>query len=54
MLYIHSDRIIRFLDERNYWISVFIDLTKVFDIVDHDILLHKLDQDGLRGHANMF
>ena len=39
-----TDNIIRFLDEGNYCISVFIDLTKAFDTVDHDILWHKLEQ----------
>ena len=49
-----TDTIIRFLDEGNYCISVFIDLTKAFDTVDHEILLHKLERYGIRGHANMF
>ena len=35
-----TDNIIRFLDEVNYCISVFIDLTKAFDTVDHYILWH--------------
>ena len=45
---------IRFLDEGNYCVSVSIDLTKAFGTVDHDILLHKLERLGIRGHANMF
>ena len=49
-----TDNIMRFLDEGNNCISVFIGLTKAFDTVDHDILLHKLEKYGLRGHANMF
>ena len=34
--------------------SIFVDLTKVFDTVDHGILLDKLDRYGIRGHANDF
>ena len=49
-----TDTIIRFLDEGNFCISVFIDLTKAFDTVDHEILLHKLERYGIRGHANIF
>ena len=49
-----TDNIIRYLDEGNYCISVFIDLKKAFDTVDHEILLHKLERYGIRGHANMF
>ena len=42
------------LDLGNYVLSIFVDLTKAFDTVDHDILLHKLDRYGVRGHANEF
>ena len=34
--------------------GLFVDLTKAFDTVDHDILLYKLDNYGIRGHANNF
>ena len=40
------------LDEGKYCAGVFVDLKKAFDIVDHDILLRKLDYYGTRGIAN--
>ena len=49
-----TDNIRNILDEGNYAISIFIDLTKAFDAVDHEILLDKLDRYGIRGHANSF
>ena len=36
------------LDNGNFSADVFIDLKKAFDIVDHDILLKKLEYYGLR------
>ena len=49
-----TDAIRRFLDQGQHVISVFIDLRKAFDTVDHDILLYKLSRYGIRGHANNF
>ena len=49
-----TDNIRNILDEGDYAISIFIDLTKAFDTVDHEILLDKLDRYGIRGHANSF
>ena len=49
-----TDAIRRFLDQGQHVISVFIDLRKAFDTVDHDILLYKLNRYGIRWHANNF
>ena len=49
-----TDMVRRFLDQGNYVISIFMDLTKAFDTIDHEILLYKLDRYGIRGHANDF
>ena len=40
------------LDEGKYCAGVFVDLKKVFDTVDHNILLQKLDCYGVRGIAS--
>ena len=38
----------------NYVISVFVDQTKAFDTVDHEMLLDEMDRYGIRGHSNDF
>ena len=49
-----TDNIRKYLDQGHYCISIFVDVTKAFDTVDHDILLEKMNRYGIRGHANNF
>jgi len=39
------------LDNKEVCVGVFLDLTEVFDMVNYDILLQKLDAYGIRGSA---
>merc|ERR1711913_105015 len=47
-----TDRIKRALDNKDLTCGIFIDLTKAFDTVNHNILLQKMQHYGIRGNAN--
>ena len=46
-----SDRISNNLDEGKVPIAIFLDLSKAFDTLDHEIILNKLQYFGVRGSA---
>ena len=47
-----SMQIIKNLEEDKYTVSIFLDLSKAFDTLDHAILLEKMSRYGIRGHTN--
>ena len=48
------DEITKAVDEEKYAVSIFLDLSKAFDTVNHSILLSKLDLYGIRGNENQW
>ena len=45
------DKITNELDNKQFSLGIFIDLSKAFDTLDHDILISKLNYYGVRGTA---
>ena len=45
-------KITKALDDKNNSVGIFLDLSKAFDTLNHDILLNKLNAYGIRGLAN--
>jgi len=44
-------KILRAINNSEYTIGVFLDLEKAFDLVNHELLLKKLEHYGIRGIA---
>ena len=50
-LIVLMDKILNFIDSGDVVLGVFLDFGKIFDTVDHKILLEKLYKYGIRGLA---
>jgi hypothetical protein len=48
------DKIKNALDKNEYGLGIYLDAEKAFDLINHDILLSKLEHYGFRGHIQNF
>ena len=42
------------MDRQLYVAGIIFDLTKAYDVINHDILLDKLNRNGIRGSTNVW
>ena len=50
-LMILMDKIVKSIENGEFVIGVFLDFSKAFDTVNHDVLLQKIQHNGIRGSA---
>jgi len=50
--YTFTENIQQALDNNLHVVGIFFDLTKAYDVINHNILLHKLEFYGIRGIIN--
>ena len=49
-----TNKITKAIDRGEYTIGIFLDLSKAFDTINHNILAQKLDHYGVRGISNLW